>query len=79
MGRPRKYKNTDEARAAENARKARYKAENQESIQAFLPKGYKEKLEYISKELNISRAQFLKNCIDTAYNELTGGKDMQKD
>ena len=70
MGRPRIYKNATEARQAENARKARYKVEKQDSIQAFLPKGYKEKLEYIAQRMNTSKAQVLKMCIDKLYSEM---------
>lgn len=79
MARPKKYKDTQEAHRAQLERNKRYIDEKTEMIRAHLPKGYKDKLEYITKELNISRAQYIKNCIDTTYNELTGGKDMQKD
>lgn len=70
MARPRIYKDAQEAKQAENARKARYKTENSESIQAWLPKGYKEKLNICAERMNISKAQVLKMCIDTLYNEL---------
>lgn len=74
-----KYKNSEERKQARNAQIQRYKAEKTKEIRANLPPEYTEKIEYITKELNISRAQYIKNCIDTTYNELTGGKDMQKD
>lgn len=70
-----KYKDTQEAYKARLANNQRYKAENTENIQANLPKGYKDKLAYITEKMNISRAQFLKNCIDTAYNELKAQED----
>lgn len=65
-----KYKNAEERKEARNAQIQRYKAEKTKEIRANLPPVYAEKLEYISKKMNISRAQFLKNCIDTVYNEL---------
>ena len=65
-----KYKDTQEAYRARLANNQRYKEEKTVNIQANLPPVYAEKLEYISKKMNISRAQFLKNCIDTVYNEL---------
>ena len=70
MGRPRIYKDAVEARQAENARKARYKVEKQDSIQAFLPKGYKEKLEYIAQRMNTSKAQVLKTLIEREFEKL---------
>ena len=70
MGRPRIYKDATEARQAENARKARYKVEKQDSIQAFLPKGYKEKLEYIAQRLNTSKAGVLKMLIEREFERL---------
>lgn len=70
MANIRKYKNTEEKRVADNARKYRYNVENYTEIRARMPKEYNEKIEYITQKMNISRAQFLKNCIDTAYNEL---------
>ena len=65
-----KYKNAEERKEARNAQIQRYKAEKTKEIRANLPPVYAEKLEYISKKMNISKAQVLKNCIDTAYNEL---------
>lgn len=78
MANIRKYKNTEEARQAHNAQKQRYLDENTDLIRTRLPKGYKEKLEYITKEMNISRAQYIKNCIDTTYNELVGKGSLQQ-
>ena len=65
-----KYKNSEERKQARNAQIQRYKAEKTKEIRANLPPEYTEKLEYITSKMNISRAQFLKNCIDTEYNEL---------
>ena len=65
-----KYKDTQEAYKARLANNQRYKAEKTKEIRANLPPVYAEKLEYISKKMNISKAQVLKNCIDTVYNEL---------
>lgn len=70
MARPRMYKDAQEAKEAENARKARYKAEKTVNIQANLPKTYAEKLNICAEKMNISKAQVLKMCIDTLYNEL---------
>ena len=70
MGRPRIYKDATEARQAENARKARYKVEKQDSIQAFLPKGYKEKLVYIAQRMNPSKARVLKMLIEREFEKL---------
>lgn len=65
-----KYKDTQEAYKARLANNQRYKAEKTREIRANLPPEYTEKIEYITQKMNISRAQFLKNCIDTVYNEL---------
>lgn len=70
MGRPRIYKDAAEARQAETARKARYNAENNKEIRAFLPKIYAEKLEYIAQRMNTSKAGVLKMCIDRLYSEM---------
>lgn len=70
MGRPKLYKNAEERKQAHNAQIQRYKAEKTREIRANLPPEYTEKIEYITQKMNISRAQFLKNCIDTVYNEL---------
>lgn len=70
MGRPKLYKNAEDAHKAKIAQNARYKAEKTREIRANLPPEYTEKIEYITQKMNISRAQFLKNCIDTVYNEL---------
>lgn len=79
MGRPKLYKNSEERKQAHNAQIQRYKAEKTKEIRANLPPEYTEKIKYITSKMNISRAQYIKNCIDATYNELTGGEDMQKD
>lgn len=66
----RKYNNSEEAYKAKLANIQRYNAEKYKRVYADLPAEYTEKIEYITQKMNISRAQFLKNCIDTAYNEL---------
>ena len=70
MGRPRIYKDATEARQAENARKARYNAENNKEIRAFLPKIYAEKLEYIAQRMNTSKAGVLKMLIEREFEKL---------
>lgn len=70
MGRPRIYKDAAEARQAETARKARYNAENNKEIRAFLPKIYGEKLEYIAQRLNTSKAGVLKMLIEREFEKL---------
>ena len=47
--------------------KARYIAEKTDCIKAYLPKGYREKLNKISEKRGCSKAQVLKNMIDTVY------------
>lgn len=79
MARPKIYKDSEAKRQAQRANSKRYIEKNLAEIRAKLPKEYTDKIEYITKELNISRAQYIKNYIDTTYNELIGGKDMQKD
>jgi hypothetical protein len=57
-------------RALTPARKAansRYIAEKTETIQAHLPKGYNDKLNKIAEKRGCSKAQVLKNMIDTTY------------
>lgn len=46
---------------------ARYKAEKTVSIQAFLPPEYKDKLNKLAESAGVSKAQILKNAIDTLY------------
>lgn len=70
MANIRKYKNTEERKQAQREQRARYIGEKLIRIETKLPKEYGPKIEYITQKMNISRAQFLKNCIDTAYNEL---------
>lgn len=47
---------------------ARYKAEKTVSIQAFLPPEYKDKLNKLAESAGVSKAQILKDAIDTLYN-----------
>lgn len=57
-------------RALTPARKAansRYIAEKTETVQAHLPKGYNDKLNKIAEKQGTSKAQVLKNMIDTMY------------
>lgn len=57
-------------RALTPARKAansRYIAEKTETVQAHLPKGYNDKLNKIAEKRGCSKAQVLKNMIDTMY------------
>ena len=57
-------------RALTPARKAansRYIAEKTETVQAHLPKGYNDKLNKIAEKRGCSKAQVLKNMIDTTY------------
>lgn len=70
MGRPKIYKDATEARQAETARKARYNAENNKEIRAFLPKIYAEKLEYIAQRLNTSKAGVVKTLIEREFERL---------
>ena len=70
MARPKKYKNTEEAYKAQLERNTRYKVEKTKEIRANLPPEYTEKIEYITQKMNISRAQYIKNCIDATYSEL---------
>ena len=70
MANIRKYKNSEERKQAQREQRARYIDEKLVRIETKLPKEYGQKIEYITEKMNISRAQFLKNCIDTVYNEL---------
>ena len=57
-------------RALTPARKAansRYIAEKTETVQAHLPKGYNDKLNKIAEKRGCSKAQVLKDMIDTTY------------
>lgn len=74
MANVRKYKNAQEAKEARNAQIQRYKAEKTVNIQANLPPEYAEKLNICAEKMNISKAQVLRMCIDTLYNELEGEK-----
>lgn len=52
----------------------RYIAEKTDRIQAYLPKGYGEKLNKISEKAGTSKAQVLKKAIDMIYFELFGNE-----
>jgi hypothetical protein len=54
---------------AKKAANARYIAEKTDLIKANLPKGYKKKLELLAVKLECSKAQVLKNAIDTLYSQ----------
>lgn len=77
MANIRKYKDTEEAKQAQREQRARYIEKNLIRIEVKIPKEYGPKLEYITKKLNISRAQFIKNCIDTTYSELKEKESQQ--
>lgn len=49
--------------------KARYIAEKTDYIAAHLPTGYKEKVNKLAEKHNTSKAQILKNAIDTLYSK----------
>lgn len=78
MANIRKYKDTDEARQAQNEQKKRYLDEKTDLIKANLPKGYKDKLEYIAQRMNTSKAQVLKTLLDIKYNELKAAEPQQQ-
>ena len=57
-------------RAYSDAQKAatqRYIAEKTDCIRAYLPRGYAEKVNKLAEKHNTSKAQILKNAIDTLY------------
>lgn len=70
MANIRKYKDTEEAKQAQREQRSRYIEKNLIRIEVKIPKEYGPKLEYITKKMNISRAQFIKMCIDATYSEL---------
>lgn len=53
---------------------ARYIAEKTDTIKAALPRGYGEKLHKIAEIQGTSKAQVLKNAIDTLYAEMFGNE-----
>lgn len=53
--------------AARKAANKRYIAEKTDKIQAYLPAGYGEKLNKIAEKRGCSKAQVLKNMIDSTY------------
>lgn len=64
-------KSENKTSTAKLAANQRYIAKSTDLIKAHLPKGYKEKLHKIAEVQGVSMAGFIKNCIDTAYNEIT--------
>lgn len=52
----------------------RYIAEKTDRIQAYLPKGYGEKLNKLAEKAGTSKAQVLKNAIDMIYSEMFGNE-----
>lgn len=52
----------------------RYITEKTDRIQAYLPKGYGEKLNKIAEKAGTSKAQVLKNAIDMIYSEMFGNE-----
>lgn len=65
-------KKTSTYTAAKKRANERYIAEKTDTIRARLPRGYGEKLNKIAEKAGTSKAQVLKNCIDTAYREVFG-------
>ena len=63
-------KKQNKTSAAKLAANQRYIDEKTDKIQANLPRGYTDKLNKIAELAGTSKAQVLKNCIDTAYNAL---------
>lgn len=74
MARPKLYKDKEDAYKAQLARNRRYIDQKTDEIRANLPKGYKEKLEYIAQRMNTSKAGVLKMCIDRLYSEMQEGE-----
>lgn len=63
-------KSENKTSAAKLAANQRYIENSTDLIKARLPKGYKDKLHIIAESQGVSMAGFIKNCIDTAYNEI---------
>lgn len=55
---------------AKKAANARYIADKTDRIQAYLPRGYGERLEHIAEKAGTSKAQALKTAIDLLYDTL---------
>lgn len=80
MARPRIYKDEDERRKAETARKAKFNTENNVQIKAYLKPEYAGKLNAISEKLQCSKAEVFRICLDRLYNELfPAGTDETQD
>ena len=60
-------KNTKNYTEETKASKARYIAEKTDRIAAYLPRGYAAKVQKIAEKAGTSKAQVLKNAIDTLY------------
>lgn len=63
-------KKQNKTSAAKLATNQRYIDEKTDKIQANLPRGYADKLNKIAESVGTSKAQVLKNCIDTLYNAM---------
>lgn len=67
-------KKTTTYTAAKKRANERYIAEKTDDIRARLPRGYGEKLHKIAEIQGTSKAQVLKNAIDTLYAEVCGNE-----
>lgn len=63
-------KKQNKTSAKKLATNQRYIDEKTDKIQANLPRGYADKLNKIAESAGTSKAQVLKNCIDTLYNAM---------
>lgn len=63
-------KKQNKTSAAKLATNQRYIDEKTDKIQANLPRGYADKLNKIAESAGTSKAQALKNAIDTLYNAM---------
>lgn len=63
-------KKQNKTSAKKLATNQRYIDEKTDKIQANLPRGYADKLNKIAESAGTSKAQALKNAIDTLYNAL---------
>lgn len=66
------YSNEVERTKADNTRKARYNAQNNDNVQVWLPKGYNNKLKQIAERQGKSKAQIIKEFIDKEYSAIDG-------
>ena len=62
--------NQNKTSAAKLAANKRYMDEKLDRIQAYLPRGYADKLNKIAESAGTSKAQALKNAIDTLYSAM---------